>query len=291
MRCARCDYCGCTRKRLTLPYTQKTETSASGSARTTGSWAWRGRLTWKLSSGIADRRPARRLAAQTALEETIVVLVRYYNPLRDDDKPWHWAAGPALSNAQHQHDGPRLADADGHGSSPGPAAARSVAAAASSGLDNHVARPRRCVVGGMPRSHRGSIPHLPVALELQSHSVRRACVRHGHVPPVQFGASDRIITMRAPAAASLASILTRRQHSWRPHGVSAAGGWHAGAVRGWRGGIPKSPIASLRRRASAVAATPGLLWGGGGRAARPAARAAANGFDHLARRPHMFPYY
>ena len=94
MRCARCDYCGCTRKRLTLPYTQKTETSASGSARTTGSWAWRGRLTWKLSSGIADRRPARRLAAQTALEETIVVLVRYYNPLRDDDKPWHWR--PAL---------------------------------------------------------------------------------------------------------------------------------------------------------------------------------------------------
>ena len=56
-----------------------------------------------MSSGIADRRPARRLAAQTALEETIVVLVRYYNPLRDDDKPWHWAAGPALSNAQPQH--------------------------------------------------------------------------------------------------------------------------------------------------------------------------------------------
>ena len=225
MRCARCDYCGCTRKRLTLPYTQKTETSASGSARTTGSRAWRGRLTWKLSSGIADRRPARRLAAQTALEETIVVLVRYYNPLRDDDKPWHWAAGPALSNAQHQHDGPRLADADGHGSSPGPAAARSVAAAASSGLDNHrgVWRPRRCVVGGLPRSHRGSIPHLPVALELESHSVRRACacaMAAGH----QHGSTDRTISMRAPAAASLASILTRRQHSWRPHGVGAAGG-------------------------------------------------------------------
>ena len=136
MRCARCDYCGCTRKRLTLPYTQKTETSASGSARTTGSWAWRGRLTWKLSSGIADRRPARRLAAQTALEETIVVLVRYYNPLRDDDKPWHWAAGPALSNAQPQHDGQRLADADGRGSSPGSTAAHSDAAAASSGLES-----------------------------------------------------------------------------------------------------------------------------------------------------------
>eukprot|EP00964_Phaeocystis_antarctica_P027874 scaffold15719_cov63-Phaeocystis_antarctica.AAC.3 len=61
-------------------------------------------------------------------------------------------------------------------------------------------------------------------------------------------------------------------------------------VRGWRGGMHKNePMRSLRRRASAAAATPGSLGGGGGRAARLPARAAANGFDHLARPQQYVP--
>ena len=258
MRCARCDYCGCTRKRLTLPYTQKTETSASGSARTTGSRA--GRLAWKLSSGsgtgiLADRRPARRLAAQAALEETIVVLRCDSNSAITTRRPGTGGRPCSLERAASAFDGPRLADADGRDSFPGPPAARSDAAAASSGLDNHRGawRPRRRVLGGLPSWHDGSIPPLPVALELESHSVRRACVRAmaaGH----QHDSPDRTITTRSPAAASLASILTRRQHSWRPHGVGAAGGWHAGAVRGWRGGIHEN--------ADNIAEAPSVSGGG-----------------------------
>ena len=124
---------------------------------------------------------------------------------------------------------------------------------------------------------------LPVALELGSHSVRRACARAMAArPPAQRLVSpDRLITMRSPVAASLASILTRRQPRWRPHGVGAAGGWHARAVRGCAGIHVKDQHVDRRER-SRRRATPGLLGGGRGSGGEAAARAAANAFDHLA---------
>jgi hypothetical protein len=92
------------------------------------------------------------------------------------------AASPALSSAQHHwHDGhTRLADADGRGSAPGPPAARSDAAASSGQDSSRRGSPRQCVLGWLPScSHRGGVHpcRMPVALELESHSVRRACVR------------------------------------------------------------------------------------------------------------------
>ena len=75
--------------------------------------------------------------------------------------------------------------------------------------------------------------------------------------------------MRSRVDASLLSFLTMRPHSWRPHKVGAAGGWHARAVSAWR---YSSRVLHHGGAAIAPAATLCACWGavGGGRRGRGA---------------------
>ena len=118
----------------------------------------------------------------------------------------------------------------------------------------------------------------PCPLELVSQSVHRTCVRAVPTPP-------RVARLRRCARVwtrlSCPSSRGSRPHSWQPHNVGAAGGWHARAVRAWRYFITSNTMEGPRLRRRRRCARVGGRWGVAGEAA---ARGAASAFEHLAAR-------